>query len=159
MNFIISLIISLLCVMSVSVSGQYFTAKSVKSKWYECISPKETPPSFVFPIVWSFLYFCIFVAFALALKEEDALLILLFVVNLLLNPLWCYFYFEKKKLLYALFCILCLVFTTVAIQYVSYRDSKVVAALLIPYILWISFATFLNVKSIQNEKKCTLMHS
>ena len=155
MNFVVSFIISLLCVMTASLSGQYFTAKSVKSKWYECISPKETPPSFVFPIVWSFLYFCLFVAFGFALKAEDALLILLFVVNLLLNPLWCYFYFEKKQLVIALFCILCIVFTTLAIQYNTPNDLKMVAVLLVPYLLWLSFATFLNVKSIQNEKKCT----
>ena len=138
--------------MIASLSGQYFTAKSVKSKWYECISPKETPPSFVFPIVWSFLYFCLFVAFGLTLKADDALLILLFVVNLLLNPLWCYLYFEKKQLKYALICILCIVFTTVAIQYNTPKD--LVLALLVPYVLWLSFATFLNVRSIQNEKKC-----
>lgn len=154
MKYFLNYLIAGVLVASAAISGSYFTSKNSKSSWYDCIKPKGTPPSFVFPIVWTTIYILLIIALgrSLALPRENILVILLFVANLAINPMWCWAYFSEKRIKLALMLILILAASIVAIMFAS-RDI-VVSLLLLPYLAWISFATYLNFKSLEKEVEC-----
>ena len=144
-----------LIVFGVAFSGSMFTNKSVKSSWYDCIKPKMTPPSFVFPIVWTTLYIFIAIAFARTIGgglAKNWLVIVLFLGNFALNILWCWAYFGQKRIQLSFLLILLLAATIIALVFAS-RDW-IVVLLLVPYLAWVSFATYLNYMSIEKEKEC-----
>lgn len=142
-----------LSVVITSLLASYFTNKSVKSEWYKCISPNITPPSYVFPIVWSILYILLAISFSIAIKNNDKNAIYLFSTNLMLNILWCYFYFYKKNIKLAFAIILLLIINTLTIIIAMKSKIKFV---LILYFKWLCFAALLNYKSIEKIEKCKL---
>ena len=142
-----------LSVVFTSLLASYFTNKNVKSEWYKCISPDITPPSYIFPIVWSILYVLIAISFSIAIKNDDKNAIYLFSTNLILNILWCYFYFYKKNIKLAFAIILILIINTLSIIIVTKSKVKFV---LILYFKWLCFAAFLNYKSIEKIEECKL---
>ena len=133
---------------------------STRSSWYECIRPSLTPPSFVFPIVWSILYITLAIAIAHTILSEDNnyknIILPLYVVNLILNVIWSFAYFGRRNILLALIILLCLWVCSLSIIILSYKtsDIKWIAILLVPYLIWLSFATILNSLSLKNVKKC-----
>ena len=142
-----------LSVVFTSLLASYFTNKNVKSEWYKCISPDITPPSYIFPIVWSILYVLIAISFSIAIKNDDKNAIYLFSTNRILNILWCYFYFYKKNIKLAFAIILILIINTLSIIIVMKSKVKFV---LILYFKWLCFAAFLNYKSIEKIEECKL---
>lgn len=143
-------VVSFVTVATTMALGSMFTNSSVKSSWYECIKPSYTPPKWVFPIVWTTLYFMLFLAFAIALKAGDPVTISLFVATFVLNVAWCYFYFKMRNLQAALFDIALLVALA---AYICFRErSSVISYLVAPYLLWISFAATLNAASLQKTQ-------
>lgn len=151
MQKIFAYLIAFILVVATSLSGGYFTSKSVKSDWYKCISPKITPPSIVFPIVWTILYILLIIAFGRALIINNNTLVLLFVINLLFNVIWCYVYFGLKNPLAAIPPLLVILITASYIAILSYTIDKTIMYLIIPYIIWLLFALLLNSLSL---KKC-----
>jgi benzodiazapine receptor len=139
-------------VIGTSALSSYFTAKNTSTNWYACIKPSITPPSSVFPVVWTFLYILIGIAFSLSIKERNNLVISLFLINFALNILWCYFYFYKKQIKLALPVILMLNLSTILIMKIT--ENEYVKKLLVPYLLWVSFATILNLKSFDKIEEC-----
>jgi tryptophan-rich sensory protein len=139
-------------VIGTSALSSYFTSKNTSTDWYSCIKPSITPPSSVFPVVWSFLYLLIAIAFSLAIKERNNLVISLFLINFALNILWCYFYFYKKQIKLALSTILILNISTIMIMINT--DNPTIRKLLVPYLLWVSFATILNAKTLEKVEDC-----
>ena len=84
------------------------------------------------------------------LDSKNKLLIILFVINLLLNISWTYFYFGQKDIMNAFIIILLILATSIIILYKN-KNNKL---LYLPYIMWIGFATYLNYLSIDKIKKC-----
>jgi benzodiazapine receptor len=155
MNNFLAYLISFLVVCSTSFAGQFFTSQSVKSEWAECVSPSIAPPKIVFPVVWTTLYFFIFLAFGRSIIIQNTVLIQLFVFNLLLNVLWCYLYFRLKEPSLAFPTIIIIITTALYIAKISYDlNEKTISYLMIPYISWLCFASVLNILSISNLKKC-----
>ncbi len=136
------------------------TMSSTRSTWYDCIRPSITPPSIVFPIVWSILYFTIAVAIAHTILAEDmtykSTLLALYAINLLFNVSWSFAYFGWRNMPLSLFVILCLWISALSIIVLTYMslDMKWIGYLLIPYLLWLSFATILNGLSLKKEEQC-----
>ena len=154
MHLGVAILISIAAVLATSLGGQFFTNRSVKSPWYDCIKPRITPPAIVFPIVWTTLYILIAIAFARILLRNDRITIAIFAFNLILNVLWCYLYFAIKKPIAAVPVILAILGTTLLIQWRS-RSDRIVVGLLAPYALWISFASLLNILSaIKASNNC-----
>lgn len=121
--------------------------------WYNTINkPVFTPPSEVFGPVWSVLYFLIFLSFFNLIKSKNvsgsekikALAIFFFLIQMVLNFLWSpvFFGLNNIPLSFMIICAL-LVFLFLTIFY-SYKVSKLAALLLVPYIIWVCFATYLN---------------
>jgi tryptophan-rich sensory protein len=154
MNIILAYILSFIAVITISLSGQYFTSKNIKTPWYECIKSNITPPGWVFPIVWTLLY--IFIAIALArtllnttLSTNVNITLFLFILNLLLNVTWCYAFFYKQNPNMALIQMLFLILSASLIIYIT--QDKIVKYLMVPYVIWLGFATILNILSIGKQ--------
>jgi len=143
-------IISILSIVLTSYLGSKFTKSNVNNDWYDCIKPSITPPKYIFPIVWTILYILLIFVFKNILDSENKFLILLFGLNLFLNVLWTYFYFGKRDVKNAFIIILLILISSIVIFYKNDKNKNIYA----PYILWISFATYLNYKSIDKLKLC-----
>jgi benzodiazapine receptor len=143
------LILSFLIAYGVAFAGSFFTQQGVRSFWYLTIRPSITPPNWVFAVVWNILFFLIAIALYLSLNYEKNKTIrakteIVFSLNLLFNFLWSIFYFALRKPLLAFFDLILLWLSIFALMYFSYKINKKIIWLLLPYLLWITFAGVLN---------------
>lgn len=138
----------LLC-LSAGGIGSAFTASAIPG-WYATLAkPSFSPPSWIFAPVWTLLYILMGLAAAIVwqrglqnLQVRTALVV--FLIQLILNMLWPILFFGLRSPLYGLVDIL---FLWVMILVTIAQFSKVsvpAALLLIPYILWVTFASGLN---------------
>lgn len=117
--------------------------------WYnELNKPLFNPPSYIFAPVWGVMYFLIFLSFSIFMfaktdKNKKAG-IGFFLIQLLLNFSWspAFFYLQNIKL--SLIIIILLLIFIILTIYSFYKISKPASYLLIPYLLWVGFATYLN---------------
>ena len=133
-----------------ATAGSNYTRQSVGTPWYSNIRPWFAPPNWVFPIVWTILYIALAVAFGLSILHDTALVIILHVLNLGLNVAWCRAFFGKKELRGALGIIVGNL--AVALGIALQTRKSTVMYLVLPYILWLSFATLLNHAAIQKSE-------
>ena len=146
---ILRLAASLIICLLAGVIGSLFTITQVDT-WYLTLNkPIFNPPSWVFGPVWTFLYILMGVSLYLVLNEgidykyvRTALYI--FGVQLILNVLWTAVFFGMESLLGGLVIIVILWFT-VFVTILRFNEiSKMSAYLLLPYIIWVSYAGVLN---------------
>ena len=146
---VLRLFISLAACFSAGFIGSIITRDSV-STWYTLLlKPSFTPPSWLFAPVWFLLYVLMGISAFLIWRKgvrdfqvKESLII--FIIQLLLNILWSYAFFGLKSPLYGLIVIVPLL-TAILLTIINfYRISKTASFLLIPYIVWISYATVLN---------------
>ncbi|MBR3289984.1 MAG: tryptophan-rich sensory protein [Clostridia bacterium] len=111
------------------------------------VQPPLAPPAILFPIVWSILYVLMAVAAYLAWAAnpaERATAMRWYVIQLVINALWPLFFFRLGWFLIAFFWLLLLI-AAVALTMVGFRYlSKTAFRLMIPYMLWLLFAAYLN---------------
>jgi tryptophan-rich sensory protein len=166
------LIISILICEFAGIIGSIFTAPAIQSWYYFLNKPFFSPPNWIFAPVWTILFLLMGVSLYLvwlkdfninipadsvekkvwnpiskkllfgSWREENVAW--LFVFQLALNILWSVIFFGLKLPGFAFVEILMLWFAILYTIINFYRISKPAAYLLIPYILWVSFATFLN---------------
>ena len=142
-----SLLISLGIPLAVGILGTLLSGGTQLSK--ALIQPPLTPPGWLFPIVWTCLYLLMGYASWLiwasnAHKEQRRQALLLYVLQLLANFLWPILFFGSGSLAGSLVCILVLwVLILLTIGAFS-RIRPKAGDLLLPYILWVSFAAYLN---------------
>ena len=118
------------------------------SIWYENLTrPFLSPPRWVFAPVWGFLYLTIFISFVLYFLKKDKNKrkgYIYFSIQIILNLLWTPAFFGAKNILLALIIIILLdIFLILTIKN-FYPVSKIASLLLIPYLIWTLFATYLN---------------
>jgi len=146
---IFKLLISILICQLAGVIGGFFTAHSVKT-WYQSINkPSFTPPDWLFGPVWILLYLLMGVALFLIwdLKAEPKarpIALILFFVQLGLNTLWSFLFFYLQNPLLGLIGIIILLLFIVITAWTFFRLYPLAGYLMVPYILWVSFATVLN---------------
>lgn len=142
----------LLCVVGaelIGASGAIFTASSVNG-WYSTINkPSFSPPNWVFGPVWTLLFFMMGVSIYLILEKDlkDRMVktaVLLFVGQFALNVLWSFLFFGLQKPLDAFIDIVVLWFAILLTIIQFNKIDKRAAFLLVPYLLWVSFASVLN---------------
>jgi tryptophan-rich sensory protein len=157
MNKNYSYIISAIAVILTSVLGSTWTANSARSEWYKCIKPRAiTPPNFIFPIVWTILYFTLFLGLARALHKNYVLIYVLLFTTLILNVIWCYYYFNQREIKIAFIILIALIILAIMIIALSfYKKDSHLANLIIPYLLWISYASVLNYFSMSKLNICS----
>lgn len=126
------------------VIGSLFTAPSIPT-WYASLSkPQFSPPNWVFGPVWVTLYAMMGVAAYLIYRSEDRGPLRIFAAQLALNVLWSAVFFGLHSISGALL-VIALLWAAIAWTILSFlKASRNAAYLLIPYILWTSFAAVLN---------------
>lgn len=103
-------------------------------------------PGWVFPIVWTILY--ILMGLSSYLVRDNKTLINLYKLNLFFNLTWSFIFFTFDFKVLAFFWILALITIVGIMIYEFYKENKLSAYLLIPYILWLVFAAILNLLQI-----------
>ncbi|MCX6987596.1 MAG: tryptophan-rich sensory protein [Chlamydiae bacterium] len=148
-NKLLLLILSIVPILAIAfISGQI--TKTSINNWYLTIHKSSlTPPNMTFPIVWTLLYVMIGLSlwrllivhyYKKAMKQG----LLYFAIQMILNFLWTPAFFGLQSPLLALAVIIPLwIFIIMTIAKI-YRPAKDAALLLIPYLLWVSFALYLN---------------
>ena len=131
-----------------SLLGNAATIPNI-APWYEgLIKPPLNPPNWVFGPVWTLLYVLMGVAFYRILRSPDCArrsrAIWLFVAQLVLNAAWSFAFFAAHSPLLGLVVILPLEVLILATIDAFRRIDGVAAACLVPYALWVAFATYLN---------------
>lgn len=117
--------------------------------WYQKLNkPPLTPPPAYFPIAWGILYVLMLCAFFIILFKpncrEKYIAINLFFIQFFLNLIWSYLFFEIKSIDLALLDVLLLLITVTFTTVYFFKLSKTAGVLMIPYILQVSFALYLN---------------
>ena|SRR3989338_389165 len=118
--------------------------------WYsQLIKPSWAPPSWLFGPVWTFLYILIAISFGkvflMAIQKKISFLVVLpFVLNLIFNFSFTYFQFGLQNNLLAAIDILLVLGTLVWGMIAIYRHVPWVTYINIPYLVWVSFATILQ---------------
>jgi tryptophan-rich sensory protein len=143
------LIGSLVIVYLVALIGSIFTSSGVDTEWYEQIKPSITPPNWIFPVVWNILFFLIALSLYFSWinsknKNQKKKIAFVFVINLLLNILWSFFFFKIQNPVASFYELFVLWFSIIAMIYITGKTSKLAAWLLVPYLLWVLFAGVLN---------------
>ena len=111
--------------------------------------PPLSPPGWLFPVVWTLLYLMMGLASCLVLesggeRKQISAALTLYGVQLAVNFFWSIFFFNMQLYLFSFFWLVllwCLIFATL-ISF--YRLSKPAGLLLVPYLLWVTFAGYLN---------------
>lgn len=145
MRDIFKLAISIVLPFLASAIGGIFTASSVSTWYVELAKPSFNPPSWVFGPVWTVLYLIIGISFYLVWKRKyDKIAFTIFGVQLVLNALWSVLFFGLKMPFLAFIEIVFLWLSIMLMIFYFYRISRISAYLLIPYVLWVTFAAILN---------------
>lgn len=146
---ILKLCVSIITCLAAGLIGSVFTRTAIPT-WYAGLAkPPFTPPNWVFGPVWTILYVLMGVAAFLVWRKgwgyrEVRVGLITFLVQLLLNALWSTVFFGLKSPLAGVIVIVGL---WVVLLFTLLRFFKLSAAagwLLVPYILWVSFAAVLN---------------
>ncbi|MFC1949163.1 TspO/MBR family protein [Chloroflexota bacterium] len=150
LNSIVKLIVSIITCFAAGVIGSLFTFKVIPT-WYAGLKkPRYTPPNWVFGPVWTTLY--VLMGISVFLVWQDGLAIngvllafTLFWVQLVFNALWSIIFFGMKSKGGGVITIIVLWLLILATMITSFQVSGWAGALLIPYIIWVSIASYLNI--------------
>jgi benzodiazapine receptor len=146
---ILKLVAAIVICQAVGIISGLLTIEDVGA-WFETLNkPSWNPPGYVFGPVWTVLYLLMGIALWLVWKNPvpgaaKTWAIRLFAIQLLLNFWWSILFFRFHSPLLALMDIVCLL-TLIGITTYSFsRISKAASWLMVPYLLWVAFATCLN---------------
>ncbi|MFN0048696.1 MAG: TspO/MBR family protein [Cytophagales bacterium] len=137
----------LLCVV---VSGiGYFLTKDPVRYWYPLLDkPALNPPNWVFGPVWTVLYTMMAVAWynirIKPLTTDIKVANTFFIIQLIFNALWSYSFFTLQSPILGLVTIAILWLLILFTSFLFFRQSKFAGWLMVPYLLWVSFASYLN---------------
>ena len=148
MKDIVLLIFCLLLCFATAALGAYFNTFGL-GKWYDSLTkPWWNPPSWIFGPVWTVLYILMAISLWrvwLRAPEKDVRWAVgLFLVHLIFNAAWSGIFFALQRPGWALVEIVILWLLILALIHVFRQISLFAACLLVPYFLWVSFATLLN---------------
>jgi len=143
------LVASIVICQLAGIIGSFFTVSSVNTWYVELAKPSFNPPSWVFSPVWITLFVLMGISLYLVWdkgikSKQSKIAITIFGVQLALNTLWSILFFGLKSPLSAFVEIVFLWIAILLTIIYFYKISKPAAYLLIPYILWVSFAAVLN---------------
>ena len=144
-NKYISLALILLVTFLASGVGGFVTS-SFKEPWYsEIILPSFNPPSWVFGPVWTILY--IFMSVAIWVIWNNSLnkkILQVYFVHLFFNAIWSIIFFGFHQILFALIDLGIILIFIIWLMKIYYQINKISFVLMIPYLLWSSYALVLN---------------
>jgi benzodiazapine receptor len=149
-NAIVKLVICIIACFAAAGFGSIFTSKAIPD-WYRGLKkPPYTPPSWVFGPVWTVLYILMAVSVFLVWQKGLAApgvttAFTLFWIQLAANAIWSYVFFARRSVIGGIINIIILWLLILATVITSFPVSTIAGILLLPYILWVSIAMYLNI--------------
>ena len=134
----------------VGLFGSIFTTADSLGNWYANLNkPSFNPPNWIFGPVWTTLYIMMGVSAFLVWqkgldKKPVRIALVCFIVQLILNAIWTPLFFGLHSPLLGLIDIILLLSAVIVTVFYFFKISTPAGLLLIPYLLWLSFATVLN---------------
>lgn len=154
-GLILKSVISIVVISALGAASGYVTSTGL-SDWYQTIKkPPFTPPNFVFGPAWTIIYILMGLSFARIwqlytvsrypiIKKLSKRGLILFVVHFIFNLGWTPVFFGLESPGWAVFIIFVLLIMIAILIRHFFRLDRAAAFLLIPYLLWVSFASILN---------------
>lgn len=117
--------------------------------WYQQIAkPDWTPPGWIFGPVWTFLYIAMAVAAWLVWQSggwaENRFALTAYLIQLVLNAAWSWIFFGEHAIGLALADIILLLLLIIVVMIAFWKKNLVAGLLMLPYVLWVGFASVLN---------------
>lgn len=143
------IIVSFLITFIAGFIGSAFTTPSIRTWYAQLKKPFFNPPNWLFGPVWTMLYILMAISLFLVWEsnsspEHKRKALIIFAIQLALNSLWSILFFGLHSPLYA-FVEIIFLWVAILMTIFSFSSaSKTASLLLIPYLLWVSFAAFLN---------------
>jgi benzodiazapine receptor len=135
--------------LAASFAAGWIGSRYMPGEWYASLAkPSWNPPNAVFGPVWSALYVLMGVSAWLVWRRAGfsgaRAGLVLFFVQLILNALWSYLFFGLHRPAFAFVDIVVLWAVILAVVVLFWQVQRVSAALLLPYLAWVGFASYLN---------------
>lgn len=147
------LLLCFFAVFLVAFLGNIFTSGNVKSDWYLSVKPSITPTDSVFPVVWGILFvlmaLSLYFAWASSSQAQKPKVAMLFGANFALNVLWSFLFFKLRNPSLAFAEIILLLLSILAMIIFTHKIDKKASYLLVPYFVWVAFASVLNYLAIR----------
>ena len=143
------LIVSILIPLIIGFASAFLTFSSFPAFYATLIKPSWAPPVWLFGIVWTILYtlngIALFLVWREGLGRRDVKIAIgVFAIQIILNFFWSIIFFGFRSLSGGLIEIIIMWIAILINIILFYRISKAAGILLIPYIIWVTIATFLN---------------
>lgn len=139
---------SLFLVLITAAFCSYFNQVGMQNFYTQIKVSEWTPPDIYFSVVWCVLYILLVFAFYFVLNSDKKQFIKpaanIFTLNMFLQVLWCFTFFYAAQFLAGFTVLIILDFVTFIMIYMFYQIHKLAGLMIIPYFLWLLFATFLN---------------
>jgi len=131
------------------IIGSFFTTPNIATWYAYLVKPVFSPPNWLFGPAWLTFYtlmgISLFLVWQKILKDKKAKsAVILFLIHLFFNAIWSILFFGLHSPLLGLIDIILLLVLIIIIIIKFYKINNIAAYLLIPYLLWVSFATVLN---------------
>ncbi len=139
-----SLVISILIPILVGTLSSLFSGNMSIAMFNK---PSFSPPSFLFPIVWTILYILMGISSYIIYSSDSQnrrKAIIIYAVQLFFNFFWSIIFFGSSQYLLAFVWLIVLIFLIIMMIYQFYTINPLAAYLQIPYLLWCLFAAYLN---------------
>lgn len=140
------LIISLLISLGVGALSGFLTSSSMDT-YKALIKPPLSPPGFIFPIVWTILFVLMGISAYLIYMSDSpqkSKALTIYAIQLIVNFFWSIIFFNMQMYLFAFIWLVALWVWIVFMIVNFYKINKTAAILQIPYLLWVTFAGYLN---------------
>ena len=138
----------IVAVILAAALGSMASTSAGTDSWYLLLEKSElNPPSYIFGIVWPILYILMMVSAFLAHKKIFSI----FITQLFFNAAWSWLFFRFQMPLIALLDIYLLIAINIYILNLMYKENKIAFFLFIPYVVWMSFASYLNLFIVINN--------
>jgi len=147
---ILKLVISIVVCQCAGIIGSVFTTPAIPT-WYAALQkPVFTPPNWLFAPAWITLYLLMSIAAFLVWRvgldnRPVRIALIIFFIQLALNSLWSVVFFGMQSPLYGIIVIIVLWLAILLTILRFARIASIAAWLMVPYILWVSFASALNI--------------
>jgi tryptophan-rich sensory protein len=142
------LIVCILITLGAGGLGGFATATSIDG-WYSTINkPSFNPPNYLFGPVWTILYFlmgfALYTIIKLPKSPQKSRMVFIFGSQLILNTLWSFLFFKFHMIGLAAIEMFILWLFILAMILGLFKFNKTIAAIQIPYLVWVTFAFILN---------------
>lgn len=142
------LVISLIIPLAVGIMSATLSGKGMQD-YASMVKPPLSPPAWVFSVAWTILYLMMgFAAYLVCTTEGDlhhkTMAMIFYWVQLLMNFMWSIVFFNWKLYLVAFIWLMVMWMLVILCAYWAFKVNRKTALLLAPYILWLTFAAYLN---------------